>query len=176
LTVILSGLIGPFTIADVFQFLANAQCTGQLVIDTGDDRALVYFHTGELIYARRKGPTERLGERLLRLGIISESQLLGANLRAEMNKHNRRIGQIFIEAGSLDRSTLQKVVRDQIREVVNQVLAFTRGEFQFHADRLPEGEDILLDIPLELLLIEGLTRLDEIAQDLTKESGPPDPA
>jgi len=172
---VLSGKIGPFSVADIFQFLASTQVTGQLIIDTPEDRALVYFHKGLLIYARREGPTERLGERLLRLGIISESQLLGANLRAERKAQKRRIGQIFLAAGSLDQETLVQVIRDQIREVIQQVLAFSRGDFMFHADRLPEGEDILLDIPMDLLLLEGLAQLDITTRDEPAGSDTTDP-
>ena len=162
---ILSGKIGPFGVAEVLQFLSHCQVTGQMVIDTGSDQAWVYFHEGKLIYARRRGPSERLGERLLRLGYISESQLLGANLRAGLSRQQQRIGQIFLEAGSVNQQTLQKVVRDQIREIVTQVISFTEGEFRFFAGRLPEDEDILLDVSLDLLLLEGLKKMDELTRD-----------
>ena len=73
---ILSGKIGPFTVAEIFQFLAHSRVTGQLVIDTGEERAWIYFHKGELIYARRRGPTERIGERLFRMpGSCSRGRL-----------------------------------------------------------------------------------------------------
>lgn len=161
-TMILSGHIGPFSVTDIFQFLSLVNGTGQLVLDTGIERAWVYFYRGQLIYARREGPSERLGERLLRLGIISESQMAGVNLRAGLAPPGKkRIGQILLEAGSLDEETLQRVVRDQIRETVADILAFAGGGFRFFADVLPHEEDILLDVSLDLLLLEGLTRLDE---------------
>ncbi|MFH1842756.1 MAG: DUF4388 domain-containing protein [bacterium] len=159
---ILKGLLGSFTVVDVFQFLALAKVTGLLIIDTVNDRAWIYFHKGELIYARRQGPTERLGDRLLRLGIISESQLAGVDLRNNLESGKKRIGQILVDAGSLDQESLQKVVRNQIQEVVTDIIAFESGEFRFYEDRLPHEEDILLDVSLDLLLLEGMKRLDEI--------------
>jgi len=144
-------------------------------METDTDRGWVYFHKGDLIYARRRGPTERLGERLLRLGYISESQLMGANLRASMARPHRRIGQIFLEAGSLNQETLQKVVQDQIREVVVEMLSFSQGSFQFYAGRLPADEDILLDVSLDLLLLEGLQKLDELNKDQLGDSESTDP-
>jgi len=65
---ILSGRLGPFTVVDVLQFLALSKVTGKLVLNARRERARVYFHDGALVYARREGPGERLGERLQRLG------------------------------------------------------------------------------------------------------------
>ncbi len=159
---ILSGQIGPFSVVDVLQFLSLAKVTGKLLIETRGDRARVYFHEGALVYARREGPTERLGERLIRLGLITPSQLEGAKIRAEINPGRKRIGQILIEAGSLEPAALQRVVREQILETVYELLAIRRGEFRFFAGSLPAGEDILLDVSLDMLLLEGLRKLDEL--------------
>lgn len=170
---ILSGMIGAFTVPDVFQFLARTRVTGQLVIETDQDQAWIYFNRGDLVYARREGPTERLGERLLRLGYITESQLLGVDLRYDLSPQDKRIGQIFLEAGTLAEGTLGKVVRGQIRETAERILGFEEGVFRFHEGRTPEGEDILLDVDLELLLMEGMKRLDELSRDARSFDGNP---
>jgi hypothetical protein len=162
---ILQGRLGPFTVADVFQFLAMAEATGRLVVEAADDRAMAYFHRGRLIYARRNRPPERLGDRLLRLGLLERRQLAGMELRAELAPAGKRIGQVLVEAGSIDQDTLRRVVRDQIRETVSDILAFRRGDFHFEAGRLPHDEDILLDVSLDVLLLEGMKRLDELARD-----------
>jgi hypothetical protein len=161
---ILSGLIGPFSVVDVLQFLSLSKQTGKLVIDSRHEKARVYFHRGDLVYARRDGPCERLGERLVRLGIVTPSQIAGANLKAEIQANHVRIGQILLEAGSLTPEQLRQIVRDQILEAVYGILGFSTGEFRFFAGVLPEGEDILLDVSLDLLLLEGLKRIDELRQ------------
>mgnify|MGYP001113744958 CR=1 FL=1 len=170
---ILNGRLGPFSVVDVLQFLSLSKATGKLVLDAGRARARVYFHDGVLVYARREGPTERLGERLLRLGLVTPAQIAGADLRSELNTERKRIGQILVEAGSLDQATLQKVVRDQILECVYGLLALDDGEFRFFHGVLPDGEDILLDISLDLLLLEGLKKIDELRQQ--DDSGQPPP-
>ena len=157
---ILSGRLGPFSVVDVLQFLSLAKVTGKLVLDARREKARVYFHAGDLVYARREGAGERLGERLVRLGIVTTAQIAGANLRAELSPQ-KRIGQILVEAGSLDKASLQEVVRDQIKETVYSILAFEEGEFRFFRDVLPDGEDILLDVGLDMLLLEGLKKIDE---------------
>lgn len=168
---ILSGRIGPFSVVDVLQFLSLARVTGKLVLDTRREKARIYFHDGALVYARREGPTERLGDRLVRLGLVTASQIAGADIRAEINPEKRRIGQILVEAGSLDQARLQQVVRDQILETVYHILGLGAGEFRFFADVLPDGEDILLDVSLDLLLLEGLKKMDELRREGTADPG-----
>ncbi len=168
---ILNGRIGPFSVVDVLQFLSLSRVTGKLVLDTRREKARIYFHDGTLVYARREGPTERLGDRLVRLGLVTASQIAGADIRVEINPDKRRIGQILVEAGSLDQARLQQVVRDQILETVYHILAFGAGEFRFFADVLPDGEDILLDVSLDLLLLEGLKKMDELRRDGGPETG-----
>ena len=162
---ILSGLIGPFSVVDVLQLLSLSKQTGKLVIDSRREKARVYFHQGDLVYARRDGPRERLGERLVRLGLLTPSQVAGANLKAEIRAEHVRIGQILVEAGSLTQEQLRRVVREQILEAVYEILGIAFGEFRFFDGVLPEGEDILLDVSLDLLLLEGLKRIDELRQD-----------
>ncbi len=161
---ILSGQIGPFSVVDVLQLLSMAKQTGKLVIDSRREKARVYFHRGELVYARPDGPRERLGERLVRLGLVTPSQIAGANLKAEIRAERMRIGQILVEAGTITQEQLRQVVRDQILEAVYDILGIATGEFRFFDGVLPEGEDILLDVSLELLLLEGLKRIDELRQ------------
>lgn len=162
---ILSGRLGPFSVVDVLQFLSLSKVTGKLVLDARREKARVYFHAGALVYARREGTGERLGERLVRLGHVTPVQIAGAELRAELNPERKRIGQILVEAGSLDPAVLRDVVRDQILETVYGLLALDGGEFRFFQGVLPEGEDILLDVGLDMLLLEGLRKIDELRRD-----------
>ena len=48
-----------------------------------------------------------------------------------------------------------------MKEVVYEVLQWNDGQFIFFNDAAPEEEDILLDIKMDYLILEGLKRLDE---------------
>jgi hypothetical protein len=48
-----------------------------------------------------------------------------------------------------------------MKEVVYEVLAWRKGQFIFFNDVLPQDEDILLEVKLDHLILEGLKRLDE---------------
>jgi hypothetical protein len=159
----LRGRIELFTVANIFQLLHLSQATGKLVLTGGGQRARVYFHQGNLIYARTDAETERLGEYLVRTGVLDSAQLEGAKMRAEMAK-GRRIGTILVEGGSLSSEELKEAVRSQIKEVVYRLVGIEEGTFAFYSQIYPENEDILLDVSLDYLMLEGLRKLDELSQ------------
>jgi hypothetical protein len=157
----LRGRIDLFGVANIFQLLHLAEATGKLVLVGPSQKARVYFHQGNLIYARTDAEMERLGEYLVRKGILQPSQLEGAKMKAEMAR-GKRIGQILVESGGITESDLKTAVTDQIKEVVYQLVGMTDGTFAFYSMIFPENEDILLDVSLEYLMLEGLRKLDEM--------------
>jgi hypothetical protein len=157
----LRGRIDLFGVANVFQLLHLAEATGKLVLVGPAHKARVYFHQGNLIYARTDARMERLGEYLVRRGILTPTQLEGAKMKAELTKF-RRIGAILVESGSLSEDQLKAAVQDQIKEVVYQLVGMTEGTFAFYSQIFPENEDILLDVSLDYLMLEGLRKLDEM--------------
>jgi hypothetical protein len=155
----LRGRIDLFGVANIFQLLNQAEATGKLVLEGESERGRVYFHEGRLVYARTDAPMERIGDALVRQGILEPSQLEGARIQAECK--DRRIGALLVESGSLSREQLVGAIREQIQEVVFRLVAIERGSFAFYSQIYPENEDVLLDISLDFLLIEGLRKLDE---------------
>lgn len=157
----LRGKIELFGVTNVFQMLHLAEATGKLVLDAAGQKARVYFHQGRLIYARSDGDTERLGDYLVRRGILQRSQLEGAKMRSGLAE-GKRIGAILVEGGSLSQAELAEAVREQIKEVVYRLVGIEAGSFAFYSQIYPENEDILLDVSLDLLMVEGLRKLDEL--------------
>ena len=49
--------------------------------------------------------------------------------------------------------------------MVYEVLPWKKGQFVFFSGVEPEHEDILLDIRMDHLILEGLKRIDEAARD-----------
>jgi hypothetical protein len=155
----LRGRIDLFGVANIFQLLSQAESTGKLVLEGESERGRVYFHEGRLVYARTDAPMERLGDALVRQGVLEPAQLEGARIQAECKES--RIGAILVESGGLTRDQLVGAIQEQIQEVVYRLVAIERGTFAFYSQIYPENEDILLDVSLEFLLIEGLRKLDE---------------
>lgn len=155
----LRGRIDLFGVANIFQLLSQAESTGKLVMEGESERGRVYFHEGRLIYARTDASMERIGDALVRQGMLEAAQLEGARIQAECK--GKRIGTVLVESGSLSQDDLVGAIKDQIQEVVFRLVAIEHGSFAFYSQIYPENEDILLDVSLDFLLIEGLRKLDE---------------
>ena len=160
----LRGRIELFGVAHIFQLLHLAQATGKLVLNGSGQRARVYFHQGNLIYARTDARTARLGDYLVERGLLERAKLEGAKMRAALAE-GKRIGAILVDGGSISDQQLKEAVRDQIQEVVYQLVAIEEGTFAFYSQIYPENEDILLDVSLDYLMLEGMRKLDELGQE-----------
>lgn len=157
----LRGRIDLFGVANIFQLLHQAESTGKLVLEGEDQRGRVYFHQGHLIYARTDAEIERIGDLLVRKGALEPAQLEGAKIQAD--RRNVRIGTVLVEGGGLEQGVLTRAIKEQIMEVVYNLVRIEQGSFAFYSQIYPENEDILLDVSLDLLLLEGLRKLDELA-------------
>jgi len=145
----------------IFQMINIAKLTGRLKLITADNVATLYFETGELTYAAIDTGNKRVGEILIEKGLITEDQLEQALHESRRDDVDKRTGDVLIENGDIDQNVLVSVIQEQIKEVVYMVLEWIEGQFIFFADAKTENEDILLDVKLDHLLLEGLKRLDE---------------
>ena len=73
----------------------------------------------------------------------------------------QELGERLVEASAVPVEAVRDAVRAQIREVVYEVVRWSAGRFVFVAGERPRDEDILLDVPTDELMMEGLRRLDE---------------
>jgi hypothetical protein len=166
----LRGRIDLFGVANIFQLLHQAEATGKLVLEGEDQRGRVYFHQGRLIYARTDAALERIGDVLVRSGALEPAQLEGAKILAD--RRGVRIGTVLVEGGGISQEQLTEAIKGQIMEVVYHLVRIESGSFAFYSQIYPENEDILLDVSLEFLLLEGLRKLDELTH-YGQEGGPP---
>jgi len=144
-----------------FQIMSFSLLTGEIKFVTQNNVASFYFRKGELIYATMDTRKKKLGRFLIEKGLLTEEQLAKA-LHEYLPREGRgRIGRALIERGYLDYNSLAEAIQEQMKEVVYEVLAWRRGQFIFFHDVLPGEEDILLEVKLDHLILEGLKRLDE---------------
>ncbi len=115
-----------------------------------------------MIYASLLNRPDRLGELLVRNGVITEEQLAEAVQLQTERRGGAQVGEILMESGTLSSDDLHRFIRVQIEEAVYHLFTWTRGTFHFDLDQKPEEEGFfLVDIPAESLLLEGARRVDE---------------
>ena len=149
----------------IFQVTGICGLTGKMKLITIDNVASFWFREGGLLFATIDTGKKKIGEFLIENSVITESQLDEALEEMREKEGKKRIGNILIDRGYLDYETLEKAIHEQIKEVVYEVLPWKKGQFVFFAGVEPEHEDILLDIRMDHLILEGLKRIDEATRD-----------
>ena len=149
----------------VIQLIGMAALTGKIKFITTGNLASFYFERGELVFANIETRQKRIGEFLIGIGVINEKQLDSALEEYRSKGGGKRIGNILIDRGHLDYEALASAIQEQMKEDVYEVLQWSEGQFSYFDRVLPKDEDILLDVKMDHLILEGLRRLDETKKD-----------
>ncbi|MBI4408638.1 MAG: tetratricopeptide repeat protein [Gemmatimonadetes bacterium] len=156
----LKGSLKEASLADVCQLLAMGQKTGCLSVTDRSRFGQIFFDRGRITYATIVNRRDRLGDLLLRDGLLVPDQLR-AVLERQAHEPDRRLGEILVDQGVITSEQLQKYIRLQIEEAVYYLFTWSRGSFYFEVDQEPESSEVLLSINPESLLLEGARRVDE---------------
>ncbi|MEX2295629.1 MAG: DUF4388 domain-containing protein [Gemmatimonadota bacterium] len=160
----IEGELSSVTLADICQLLAMGRKTGCLTLTHRSNFGYVYFKGGRVIYATVLNRPDRLGELLVRNDVIERKDLAAA-METQSRQPGKKIGQLLVEAGSLEEEELQRFITMQIEEAVYHLFGWEEGTFHFEPDRAPEAHGgFLVSINTESLLLEGARRVDELSQ------------
>jgi len=158
----IKGSLKEASLADVCQLLALGLKTGCLSITDRSRFGQIYFDRGRITYARIVNRRDRIGDLLMRDGLLSPERLASA-LELQNEEPDRRLGEVLVNGGFISQQDLQLYVRIQIEEAIYHLFTWSRGNFFFEADEMPEA-DILVSINPDSLLLEAARRVDEWSQ------------
>jgi tetratricopeptide (TPR) repeat protein len=156
----IKGSLREASLPDVLQLLAMGQKTGCLSVADRSSFGTIYFSKGRISYASIVNRRDRLGDILVKNGLITQQDLDSA-IQLQTRHRDKRLGEILIEQKILTREELHRYIRLQIEEAVYFLFTWTQGTFSFEGDVLPDGRDFLVSITPESLLLEGARRVDE---------------
>jgi tetratricopeptide (TPR) repeat protein len=156
----IKGSLKEASLADVCQLLALGQKTGGLSVTDRSRFGQIYFDRGRITYAHVVNRRDRIGDLMVRDGVLTADQLARV-LERQTREPDRRIGELLVEEGALSRDVLARYVRIQIEEAVYHLFTWSRGSFFFEPDEQPQATDILASINPENLLLEAARRIDE---------------
>lgn len=158
----LQGNIENFKLPDILQLLSQGRKSGTLGIQHDEDIVMVYFRNGAIVYSYGPRKTNHLGQILKERGRVSASQLAAAVTRQNSEGGDRRLGQILMEMGVVDRADIIEVVREQVEELLFSLMSWESGSFKFYENQFPTDEEVTVDLSTENVILEGLRRLDEM--------------
>ena len=154
------GNLKEASLPDVLQLLAMGKKTGCLSITHRASFGYIYFDKGRICYASVVNRRDRLGDMLVKAGVLTQAQL-DAALDAQAKRHDTPLGRLLVEHGAVTAEQLHQAVDVQIREAVYFLFTWHHGTFNFESEVAPEGQDQLVSINPESLLLEGARRVDE---------------
>jgi tetratricopeptide (TPR) repeat protein len=156
----IKGSLKEASLPDVLQLLAMGQKTGCLSVADRSNFGYVFFDHGQITYASIVNRRDRLGDILVKNGLITADQLQAA-IERQAHVRNKRLGELLVEMGALNRPDLERYMRVQIEEAVYYLFTWSSGTFSFESEVKPEEQDFLVRIGPESLLLEGARRVDE---------------
>jgi tetratricopeptide (TPR) repeat protein len=154
------GSLQEASLPDVLQLLSLGRKTGCLSVSHRNAFGYIYFDKGRICYASIVNRRDRLGDILVKNGLITAEQLQ-AGIEAQKHHRDVRLGELLVAQGSVTRQQLEEQVRVQIEESVYFLFTWTEGSFNFDADVRPEAQDVVVSVNPESLLLEGARRMDE---------------
>jgi Flp pilus assembly protein TadD len=154
------GSLKEASLPDVLQLLSMGKKTGCLSVGHRGSFGYIFFDKGKIIYASIVNRRDRLGDMLVKNGMISQDQLDKA-VDAQIRRRDRKIGELLVEQRALTQEQLNQFLRVQIEEAVYFLFTWTEGTFNFEPDVMPTEQDTLVSIGPESLLLEGARRVDE---------------
>ena len=158
---LLQGNLQEFSLPNIFQLVKMSAKSGSLSIRRDGESGTVFFRNGMITYACSSPQVLPLGERLVKAGAISKTQLKQALAAQKKSAEGARLGNILLEQGHIDRETLEQAVREQIEDSAFTFFSWADGEFEFGARESPPEEDILVEMNVESVIMEGCRRIDE---------------
>ena len=151
------GTLDPVGVPGILRALVRADGTGPLRFTRGRVIKTVYLQGGRLIFATSNDPDDRLGEMLLRKGLISYRELEES---VKAIRAGKRQGTALVESGSIRSRDLVEGVTEQVQEIVYSLFLWEDGAYEFVEGDLPTREVILLRMPTEDILMEGIRRVE----------------
>lgn len=150
------GFLEERTLPDILRPLVHGKRTGPLRLIRGRLAKTVYLSQGRVIFATSTDPDDRLGEMLLRKGVISY-RALEESVRAI--REGKRQGTLLVENGAIRSRDLIEGVTEQVQEIVYSLFLWEEGTFAFEEGDLPSREVIVLRMSTADLLMEGIRRV-----------------
>jgi hypothetical protein len=174
----LAGSLEHVRAVDLVQFIYIGKRTGTLRIHAPTQEARVGFLRGHIINAALSG-APKLGELLVLAGLV-EPAAVAEHLSAQAAEEPRRpLGQILLAQSLVSESDIKQLLTEQFTRVVQEIISWTVGEFEFVLDELWPIEDLGDSSSLSAVHIELDTQgvlLDAISQQDSPRPGAHDRA
>ena len=150
----------PF--ADLLQWVSQSRKTGTLSVEGEPHNKKIYFRDGLIAAASSENPKEFLGYYLVGWGLLGDQEL--QELLDMQEQHGTLLGELLVIIGRLSREDLQHILQVKTEETIYELFLWQEGDFRFLENILPAKKFQPLNLPVEMIVLEGVRRKDEWAR------------
>jgi tetratricopeptide (TPR) repeat protein len=157
----IEGSLADVSLADICQLISLGRKSGCLTVTDRSNFGYIYFEEGRVVYAFVLNWPDRLGELLVKNGVIEPHELAKA-MEEQGRDSQKRLGEILVETEAVSASTLEEWVAIQVQEACYHLLTWNQGTFHFRPDESPDRSQVLLvALSIDGILMESARRVDE---------------
>ena len=131
--------------------------TGELGVQRGKVRKVIYFHRGQPAFAKSNLLSERFGQFLVRVGKVKPEQLQDSLAHAKAT--NRRIGEALVERGVLKETERLYYIGQQVKSIIYSLFGWEGGTYVVTFKNKAIAEPIKLDVHPATLIVRGIKKL-----------------
>lgn len=144
---------------NVLQILQLANASGMLTVRKDSIEKCVHFKNGQIIFATSNDKQDRLGEMLVKAGLLTRENLEKALTLYGKNAGFKKIGAIMVENGFVSPKNLFAGLKIQVKDIIYSLFLWDDAEFQFKEHL---SDDIIqLQINLQELITEIIERIKQ---------------
>ena len=116
----------------------------------------IFLDSGKVVFATSSSMDDALGAFLVRRDLITPADLEESGRRIAFG--GKRQGEVLIDMGVLDRTTLESAVLDQVSAILWSIFDWESGEVTFDVGRFRAEEEIQMDLPIDRAIREGVMK------------------
>jgi curved DNA-binding protein CbpA len=150
-----SGEIAEGVLPELLRGLYVGRRSGMLRLGRGDEEQSLRFRGGHIVNAHTNVVEDRLGEMLVRRGLLSQKDLERATEVVIRDK--RRLGEVLSELGLLDTNGLEDAIAFHVHEMLARLFAWPDGVYTFKDEaHEPSAGEVTLKLSTGELILEAV--------------------
>ena len=151
----MNGDLAEGVVPDLLREIYVGRRNGTLTLVRGEERQSLRFRRGHIVNAHTNVLEERLGEMLVRRGLLSEADL--ARATEIVVRDGRRLGEVLAELELIDANGLEDAVALHVHEMLAKVFLWHEGSYAFAEEPEAEaGQELTLKLSTGELILEAV--------------------
>lgn len=148
----LQGKLEELGLDDILHIIGVSRRTGILTLSSQGGTAVLHFADGLLVRAASSTCRQYLGELLVQNGVVSSKIIQQALLIQQQSRPRQPIGAILHQQFQVDLQVIETTVRQQINLVLQSLVSWAVGVFDFSSLAMVETVDAAYLDPEQLVI------------------------